>query len=227
MRELSANNAFTTLTSAIATTPAAGTSEAWAVASTAAPFPQPVTGVTQFRAAVSPLSPVDTNPEILLVTAINDATHFQVTRGAEGSTVKTHASGDQLTCVQTSGNTALNADTILATVGSVNAFSTGLTALFTVPSGYTAVVTGAVVRCTAASAVTNGPTLGVEVVSGTYDIYASTNLVALTTTMTIFGFQTVGMSRNAAAASVINLRIGTSAVGTSQTIAVDLLGYLV
>lgn len=95
-----ANNARTTLTAAIVTTPAAGTSEAWAVASTGGRFP---TG-GQFRAVIVPAAGVDADPELVIVTAINDATHFQVTRGAEGSTVKVHANGDTLAVVVTLGS---------------------------------------------------------------------------------------------------------------------------
>src|SRR6202022_4512071 len=48
----------------------------------------------------------DTNPEIVIVTNVVDATHVQVTRGAEGSTVKVHVLGDQFTCILTAGNLA-------------------------------------------------------------------------------------------------------------------------
>lgn len=87
-----ANFAQTTLAAAVTTTPAAGTSETWAVASTAG-FPQIGTGGTQqFRLTVG--QPTDPSPEIVVCTAILSAGQITVLRGAEGSTVKTHLVGD-------------------------------------------------------------------------------------------------------------------------------------
>ena len=105
--ELFSNNAFTTLAGTSqpwASAPAAGTSEIWQVTSTSAQnLPQAVTGVSQFRATIWP--PIgDTNPEIVLVTNVIDGTHFQVTRGIEGSPVKQHAGGDTLTHILTAAS---------------------------------------------------------------------------------------------------------------------------
>lgn len=93
--EVFANNASTVLTAAVTTTPAVGTSETWTVQSTAAPFPQIGTaGTQQFRLTAGPTS--DNSPEIVICTAINTATTLTVLRGAEGSPVKTHNSGDPI-----------------------------------------------------------------------------------------------------------------------------------
>lgn len=117
--------------------------------------------------------------------------------------------------------------TLLATVTGINAKSTGQTTLYTVPTGKTCVVTAAIIRCTAASSITNGPTASVGFTSTAYtDIYAAANMVALTGTTSIFGYSTVGMSASAVAATVIKFNISSAASGTSQTIAVDLIGYL-
>jgi hypothetical protein len=45
----------------------------------------------------------DTSPEIVWVTAIVDSTHVTVLRGMEGSTIKTHSSGDAFTHTLTAG----------------------------------------------------------------------------------------------------------------------------
>jgi hypothetical protein len=90
--EVLANNASTTLNANVTTTPAAGTSEVWTVASTAL-FPQIGTGGTQqFRLTTGPSS--DTDPELCICTQINSTTTITVLRGAEGSPIKTHAIGD-------------------------------------------------------------------------------------------------------------------------------------
>lgn len=118
---------------------------------------------------------------------------------------------------------------VLSTTTGINAKSTGTTTLYTVPTGKTAIITQATVRCTAASAITVGPTLGIGVAAGESDIYASTALTGLinTTTANMFGFTTVGMSVTAAAAAAIKVGIDVASTGTSQTIAIDLIGYLI
>lgn len=115
----------------------------------------------------------------------------------------------------------------LITVTGIDAKTTGTTTLYTVPTGKTAIITGAVVRCTAASAITVAPTLGIGVAAGEDDIFPSTTLTGLTTTGKGWAFDPGGLAVTAAAAAVIKLGIDTAATGTSQTLAIDLLGYLV
>lgn len=119
-----------------------------------------------------------------------------------------------------------NSPVILSTVAGINAKTVANTALYTAPAGKTAIITGAIIRCTAANTLSSGPAMGIGNVAGTNNIFASSTLTALTTTTAIFGFVLVGISISTAAAGVIYANIGTGATGTSQTIAVDLLGYL-
>lgn len=98
--DIYANNAATTLTADIVTTPAAGTSESWLVASSATPLPQAVSGGMSWRAAISGPSG-DPDPELVQVVGHPDGIHVQVLRGLEGSTIKTHSSGDTLRAVLT------------------------------------------------------------------------------------------------------------------------------
>lgn len=117
---------------------------------------------------------------------------------------------------------------VLATVTSINTKTIAQTNLYTVPTGKTAIITAAIVRCTAATSITNGPTASIGFTASAYsDIYVGQNMIALTGTTSIFGYSTVGMSASATAASVIKFNITTAASGTSQTVAVDLIGYLI
>lgn len=115
----------------------------------------------------------------------------------------------------------------LASVAGISGTATGVTSLYTVPAGRTAIITSANVRCTAATAITVGPTLGIGVAAGEDDIYVSTSLTALIVVGQLYGFSTVGMSVSAVAGSVIKAGIDTAASGTSQTLTIDLVGYLV
>lgn len=115
----------------------------------------------------------------------------------------------------------------LATITGINTKSTGQTNLYTVPTGKTCVITQAIVRCTAASAITNGPTASIGFTSTAYtDIYIAENMMVLTGTTAIFGYVTVGMSAIAVATTIIKFNISSASSGTSQTVAVDLIGYL-
>lgn len=120
---------------------------------------------------------------------------------------------------------ASNMEVELSSTTGINAKSVANTTLYTVPAGKTCVITRAVVRCTAASAITNGPTANIFNVSAS-DIYTSTAINALTTTTTLFHFNSVGMSVSAAAASTITFSVTNASTGTSQTVAVDLFGYI-
>lgn len=119
------------------------------------------------------------------------------------------------------------APSILATVTGINAKTTGTTVLYNVPSGKTAVITAAIVRCTAANTITIGPSADVgDSITGAASIYANTAIMALTAPPKAFGYSSVGMFNTVAASGVINFNINTAATGTSQTISVTLIGYL-
>lgn len=116
---------------------------------------------------------------------------------------------------------------ILSTTTGINAQNIANTPLYTVPVGKVAVITSATIRCTAATAITTGPALGIGNIAGTNNIFASTAINVLTTTSNIFGFQLVGMSILTPASGIVYLNLNTASIGTSQTIACDLIGYFV
>lgn len=122
--------------------------------------------------------------------------------------------------------TWVNAPTVLATVTGIDAKATGTTALYTVPAGKTLHVVGVQVTCTAATAITIGPTLGIGIAANEDDIYSSTVLTGLVNTTTEFNFGTTQLQRNGVATSVVKVGIDTAATGTSQTLAISLIGWL-
>lgn len=101
------------------------------------------------------------------------------------------------------------------------------TALYTVPTGKTAIITAYVVRVSAANSITIGPSAGIGNVAGTNNISASQTMTVLTATTTNFIWQIIGQSVTTSAAGVIYFNLGTAATGTSETLIVDLYGYLV
>lgn len=119
---------------------------------------------------------------------------------------------------------SINTPQVLATITGINAKATGTTALYTVPTGKTLIVTGVYVLTTAATAITIGPSADVGVTAG--DIYANTAMTALTTTGKVFQYVTGGVYSSSAATNVVNFNINTGATGTSQTLTVNLVGYL-
>jgi hypothetical protein len=117
----------------------------------------------------------------------------------------------------------------LSTTTGINGKTVGVTTLYTVP-GYatSAIITGAVVRCTAATSITVAPSLGITASEGSPGgIFAIVTLTGLTTTGKMWTFASAGLGVAAAAGVNIMADINPGATGTSQTLAVDLLGYLV
>lgn len=121
--------------------------------------------------------------------------------------------------------TASNLVTILSTTTAISGTAIANTLLYTVPAGKTAVITGYVVRCTAATAITNGSAAGIGNVAGTNNISASQAMNTLTSTLATFQWSVTGISLATAAAGTIYYNQGTGATGTSQTIQIDLMGY--
>lgn len=119
---------------------------------------------------------------------------------------------------------ALPVPAVLSTITAINGKTTGTTNLYTVPTGKTAVVTAINIRCSAASAITIGPTIGVGVAAGEDDIMMpQTNTITATTQS--FNWPIIGRSVIAPAAAVIKLGLDTAATGTSQTLEIDVIGY--
>jgi hypothetical protein len=114
---------------------------------------------------------------------------------------------------------------VLATVSNINAKNTGTINLYTVPTGKTAVITNIVFRPTAVSSITSGPTVSTEITEDAMDIMYLTQLYGLNATNEAYNYVCAGVTVTGAATNVIKLRILVAAVGTSMTMAVDLLGY--
>jgi hypothetical protein len=115
---------------------------------------------------------------------------------------------------------------ILASVGSINAKTVGVTPLLTVPAAATAVVTAVVIRSSGASGITAPASVGVGVAAGEDDIMPSTALAGLTVNSKSWTYVPTGLQVALTAGNVVNLGIDVGATGTSQTFAVELLGYL-
>lgn len=136
------------------------------------------------------------------------------------------SSSDQL--VDVDGNLILAGGVeLISETGSVDGTSTGVTALYTVPSGIQIVVTQVVVRVTAASAVTVVPTLGVGIGAGEDDIVSPQTLTGLSATGDVFTLDVEAKSVIADPSDVINLGIDTGATATTLTLSIDLIGYVV
>lgn len=115
----------------------------------------------------------------------------------------------------------------LATIDSINGKTVASTPIFTVPTGKSLVVTGMVVRVTAATAITAPATAQVETTTNAHDVFASdvmTNTLAANDSWT---FAAGAKSVVVAGGATVSLNITAGATGTSQTLSVDLSGYLI
>jgi len=115
----------------------------------------------------------------------------------------------------------------LSVTAAINGKSVENTALYTVPTGKKAVVTGYVVRCTAAAAISIGASGGIGNIAGTSNISAAQDMTALLAPANTFQQPIMGASLITSAGEIIYFNLTGAATGTSQTLAVDLIGYLI
>lgn len=144
----------------------------------------------------------------------------------------TAAVGDNTTQIATdafvqsavsSANLASNVPAVLATITGINTKNTGSTALYTVPTGKTLIVTGVYVKCTAATAISAGPMADIGVAAGS--VYTNSNN-SVTTATQAYVYPTGGTMTPATAGQVVNYTVNTAATGTSQTVSVSIVGFL-
>lgn len=116
----------------------------------------------------------------------------------------------------------------LSTTTGINAKTVGNTNIYTVPTGKTAIILGAVIRCTAAVSITTPAFAGIGIgADSTEDtICASQEMSGLKNSGDLYHFWVIAHSVIVPANEVVEFGIDTGAVGTSQTVAVDLIGYL-
>lgn len=120
-----------------------------------------------------------------------------------------------------------NGEVVLSTTTGINAKNIATTSLYTVPVGKTAIITGAIIRVIASSAITIVPTLGVGIAVGEDDIFSSTSLTGLDDVTKVYKFTSAGTYAIGQSADIIKLGIDVGATATTMTIAVDLIGYLI
>lgn len=115
---------------------------------------------------------------------------------------------------------------VLSQTAGISATATGTTNLYTVPDGKRCVVTGATIRCTAATAITDAATLGIGVAAGEEDIIDSQKVLGVHAALDAYRLNPTGKMILPQSGEIIKLGIDTAATGTSQVLAVDLYGYL-
>jgi hypothetical protein len=167
-------------------------------------------------------------------TGVKTGGSINITTGNVSSAVAGSTSGDISLTIGTSGTSTTGAiklngkvqgqATILSTTTGINAKSVATTVCYTNNTGTNVVIIGFIIRCTAASAITVGPTINVYT-STPNDIFTSTAITNLTTTSKIFNMPISGMSVLVANSGTVTFSVDTASTGTSQTIAVDLIGY--
>ena len=138
--------------------------------------------------------------------------------------------GQQNYVLRTDGQqnlTFANAEILLSTTTGINGLSAATTNLYTVPTGKSAIITRAILRLTATSAITGRLNAGIGIAAGEDDIFSSRNLTGFNTTGEIYIFLASGTLALAQSTNVIKLGIDTAFSGTTATLAIDLIGYLV
>lgn len=117
-----------------------------------------------------------------------------------------------------------NGATFSTTVTGINAKSTGATPLLTVPTGKSFITTRVITRVTASTAIT-APLSASVGGAVTDDIMLDTSMGGLTAVSKAYGVDIQGAFTVSPAGQAVNYTINTAAVGTAQTVAVEIFGY--
>lgn len=108
----------------------------------------------------------------------------------------------------------------------VNAKLTGATTVF--PAlGKNVVVTKVVLRCTAAVAITIGATAKVEKNPAAGDLFSAETLTAVLAAGDIWVFDAEAKGIILPSGTALDVNITVAATGTSQTLAADVIGYII
>jgi hypothetical protein len=116
---------------------------------------------------------------------------------------------------------------LLASFEGIDALANGNTTIYTVPAGVTLLTAYAVVRCTAASAISNAAVAGIGSNGAADNVFTSQLLSGLTLAGLRYVFPVGGVLAEVPASTPVLFGIDAAAVGTSQTLAVDLIGRLI
>lgn len=115
----------------------------------------------------------------------------------------------------------------LTGVSAVDLTTTGSTALYTVPTGKSAVITDVLLRVSSASAANGDAEVQVEITGSSGDVIPSTTLVGATAAGDVFrlGPQAGGSFRVGVATNIIYLNVTSAETGTTLDVEVDVFGY--
>jgi hypothetical protein len=114
---------------------------------------------------------------------------------------------------------------LLSLTAGVNGLVTGTTNLFTAPQD--AIITGVIVEVTTGTAVTVPPILGVGVASGEADVLFPALKAGLSATGEVYVDPILGIAVKVASGETVKLGIDTGGTGTTLTLRIHLIGYLI
>lgn len=115
---------------------------------------------------------------------------------------------------------------VLSTIIGIDAKTVGVTDLFIVPTNFNAVITGAVIYVTAVSGLITVATGGIGINVTQDDIFAAVAFTGLDAVTKVFMLHSLGIVTLISAGTTIKFGIDIGATGTTQTVRIDLLGYL-
>ena len=111
-------------------------------------------------------------------------------------------------------------------VPGIDMFAVSAPTIYTVPAGFTAVITGVILQCTAAVAVGTPATAGIGIAAGESDLFTPVSLTGFLAAGDVWSFFLTGKARTAPAGSLVKLGIDVAAIGTSQIVTARVLGFL-
>ena len=182
------------------------------------------TYIASYSLATQPLGPISSGIYIALAgtAAFGSVSSDQFQIGDTGAILLRGPQFDSTTIEQDRFSDRLLS--VISVTNNIDLTSTGLTALYTVPSGMRAFISGAIVQITNGLNLTVIPTTSVETGS---EIFASEPLTGLQNTGDIWSFwHDRSTTFSAAADETVNLNVTVAATATTLEAQVFLLGLL-
>lgn len=190
------------------------------IAGTTITFASTVTGATVVYELATPVTTVITDPAIIAALE-NVRTYRSVTNLTSTTPISGSYSLDMIPIVA-----AISPETLISRTTGIDAKTTGNNTLYTVPTGKTLVVTRVILRPSAVTSITTGPTASVGGTT-TADVFASVALATLNATTKMYTYTQSGMSTLVPAGTTLKLNISVAASGTLETLTADVMGYLI
>jgi len=114
---------------------------------------------------------------------------------------------------------------IISSTTDVDLTTSSVTSLYTIPSGITPIVIGAIIEVTAADTITSNASVSIGIAAGETDIFATTPLVGLGAVQDSFTLWATDKFVHGTTSDTVSINVQTAATATSLVATVRLIAF--